>query len=104
MLTSSVTPHMIEAKDGQRACLSVCLYPVPHSSRAGIVFFSFSVLSMELRNRNMVADVSFQDQLDSALYGAGKRAGGKALPFGATGKILVGSVGLSWGSYHPSTP
>lgn len=43
----------------------------------------------------MVADVSFQDQLDSALYGAGKRAGGKALPFGATGRILVGSFGLS---------
>ena len=58
---------------------------------------------MELRNRNVVADVSFQDQLDSAVYGAGKRAGGKALPFGATGRILVGSFGLSWGWYHPST-
>lgn len=58
----------------------------------------------------MEANMSFQDQLDSALSMVLGRerlplqSSGKALPLGATGRILVGSVGLSWGWYHPSTP
>ena len=88
--------------DREPVCLSVfTLYLIYQGQALSSSPFQFC---MELRNRNMVADVSFQDQLDSALYGAGKRAGGKALPFGATGRILVGSFGLSWEWYHPSTP